>query len=38
MRWAGYVERTGKIKNKYRILVGNAEEKRPIEDLKCMRG
>jgi hypothetical protein len=30
MRWAGHVARMGEKKNAYRILVGNAEGKRPL--------
>jgi hypothetical protein len=31
MRWAGHVALMGAKKNKYRILVGKPEEKRPLE-------
>jgi hypothetical protein len=31
MRWVGYVARTGVKRNAYRILVGNPDEKRPLE-------
>jgi hypothetical protein len=30
---AGYVARMGEKKNAYRVLVGNPERKRPLEDL-----
>jgi hypothetical protein len=30
MRWAGHVARMGEKKNLYRLLVGNAEGKRPL--------
>jgi hypothetical protein len=29
MRWTGHVERMGKIRNAYKILVGKTEGKRP---------
>jgi hypothetical protein len=32
MRWAGHVARIGEKRNAYRILVGNPEGKRPLED------
>jgi hypothetical protein len=33
MRWAGHVARMGEKRNAYRILVGSAEGKRPLERL-----
>jgi hypothetical protein len=30
MRWAGHVERTGKKRNMYRLLVGKPDGKRPL--------
>jgi hypothetical protein len=31
MRWAGHVARMGEKRNVYRLLVGKAEEKRPLQ-------
>jgi hypothetical protein len=28
MKWAGHVERKGKMINRYKIMLGNPEEKR----------
>jgi hypothetical protein len=36
MRWAGHVARMGEKRNAYRILVGNAEGKRPLGRPRCM--
>jgi hypothetical protein len=30
MRWAGHAARVKKMRNAYKILVGNPEEKRPL--------
>jgi hypothetical protein len=30
MRWAGYVVRSGEMRNAYKILFGKPEEKRPL--------
>jgi hypothetical protein len=30
MRWEGHVARMGKVRNTYKILVGNREGKRPL--------
>jgi hypothetical protein len=35
VRWAGHVARMGEKRNVYRILVGKAEGKRPLEKLRC---
>jgi hypothetical protein len=32
MRWAGHVARMGEKRNAYRVLVGNPEGKRPLEE------
>jgi hypothetical protein len=32
LRWSGHVARMGAKRNAYRILVGNPEGKRPLED------
>jgi hypothetical protein len=35
MRWAGHVARMGDSRNEYRLLVGNAEGKRPLARPRC---
>jgi hypothetical protein len=35
MRWAGHVARMGEGRNMYRVLVGKAEGKRPLERQRC---
>jgi hypothetical protein len=35
MRWAGHVARMGEKRNAYRLLVGKAEGKRPLERSRC---
>jgi hypothetical protein len=35
MRWAGHVARMGENRNKYRILVGTPEGKRPLGRPRC---
>jgi hypothetical protein len=35
MRWVGHVAHTGEIRNAYRILVGNPEEKKPSRRPRC---
>jgi hypothetical protein len=37
MRWAGYVARTGEMRNTYKILVGKSEWKMPLEKHKNRR-
>jgi hypothetical protein len=38
MRWAGHVEFIGKMKNSYKILFGNPQWKRPLEELNTDGG
>jgi hypothetical protein len=35
MRWAGHVARMGKMRNTYKILVGNLERKRQLGRPRC---
>jgi hypothetical protein len=35
MRWVVYVERTGKMRNAYKILVGKRKGKRQLERFRC---
>jgi hypothetical protein len=35
MRWAGHVTRMGEKRNAYKILVGMAEERRPLSRPRC---
>jgi hypothetical protein len=35
IRWAGHLAQMGERRNAYKILVGNPEEKRPLERPRC---
>jgi hypothetical protein len=35
IRWVGHVARTGEGRGVYRVLVGKAEGKRPLEKARC---